>query len=196
MMLAMMFSMTGTGGVIFWDIYLFEDSYICSTDPDQACFPAYPPSITTPRLDCSDMHFLEDNNITSIVCYRPVYKLGQATGGALGTIPMNALFILVITLLLLKVSSGSESNKRRVVLTVAIQITIVAIMLVTGVLIRFLPTPVTSTLEKRILLVMANRSFYYTILYSTVLFPWWSFRKRNDKDDNRENDKEESNGEV
>ena len=195
MMLAMMFSMTGTGGVIFWDIYLFEDSYICSTDPDLACFPAYP-NISTPRLDCSNMHFLEDNNITSVICYRLVYKLGQATGGALGTIAMNALFIVVITLLLLKVSSGSESSKRRAVLTIAIQITIVVITLVITVSIRFLPTPITSTLEKRILLVMANGSFYYTILYSTVLFPWWSFRKTNYKDDNKENDKEESNGKV
>ena len=34
--------------------------------------------------------------------------------------------------------------------------------------------------------------FCYNILYSTVLFPWWSFKKINSKeDDNKENEKEE-----
>ena len=195
MMLAMMFSMTGAGGLIFWDIYLFEDSYTCSTDPDLACFPAQP-NITTPRLDCSNTSFLEDRNISSIICYRLVYKLGQATGGALGIITTNVLFIVVITVLLLKVSSGSEWNKRRAMLTIAIQITIVVITLVVTVSICFLPGPKTTTLEKLIIRLMLNLSFHYTILYSTVLFPWWSFSTINDKDDNKENDKEESNGEY
>ena len=122
-----------------------------------------------------------------------MFKQGQATGGALGTIAMNALFI---TVLLLKVSNGSEWNKRRAVLTIAIQITIVVITLVFIVLTCFIPAPVTSTLEKRHVFLMASLSFHYTILYSTVLFPWWSFSKINDKDDNKENDKEESNGEY
>ena len=191
MMLAMMFSMTGVGGMRFWDISVFEDSYICSTDPDLACFPAYP-SITTPRLDCSNTSFFEDNNITSVICYRHTFKLGQATGGALGIIAMNVLYIMFITVLLLKVSKGSEWNKRRAVLTIAIQITIVVITLVVLVSIFFLPGPKTTTLEKRIVLLIVNLSFHYTILYSTVLFPWWSFSKINDK----ENDKEESNGEY
>ena len=195
MMLAMMFSMTGAGGMIFWDICAFDDSYICSTDPDLACFPAYP-SITTPRLDCSNTSFLEDNNITSVICYRPTFKLGQATGGALGTIAMNVLYIMFITVILLKVSNGSEWNKRRAVLTIAIQITIVVITLVVTVSIFFLPGPKTTTLEKRIILLMLNLSFHYTILYSTVLFPWWSFSTINDKDDNKENDKEESSAEY
>ena len=195
MMLAMMFSMTGAGGMIFWDIFVFEDSYTCSTDPDLACFPAYP-SITTPRLDCSNTSYFEDNNITSVICYRSVFKQGQATGGALGTIAMNALYITFITVLLLKVSNGSEWNKHRAVLTIAIQITIVVITLVFIVLTCFIPAPVTSTLEKRHIFLMASQSFNYTILYSTVLFPWWSFSKINDKDDNKENGKVESNGEY
>ena len=193
MMLAMALSMLGAGGVTFCDIYLFEDSYICSTDPNLACFPAYP-NLTTPRLDCSDTNYLEDNNITSVICYRLVYKLGQATGGALGTIAINVLFIIIITVLLLKVSNGSESNKRRAVLTIAIQITIVVIMLISVVFqIKVLPAPVYFTHEKGIILFVASASFEYIIMYSTVLFPWWSFSKINDKD---ENDKEESNGEY
>ena len=193
MMLGMALSMLGAGGVTFWDIYLFEDSYTCSIDPNLACFPAYP-NLTTPRLDCSDTNYLEDNNITSVICYRLVYKLGQATGGALGTIAINVLFIIIITVLLLKVSNGSESNKRRAVLTIAIQITIVVIMLISVVFqIKVLPAPVYFTHEKGIILFVASASFEYIIMYSTVLFPWWSFSKINDKD---ENDKEESNGEY
>ena len=194
-MLAMVLSVIGYSGVVFWDSFFFEKSHICSTDPALACFPKNPDMIT-PRLDCSNTSYLEDNNITSVICYRSVFKQGQATGGALGTIAMNALYITFITVLLLKVSNGSEWNKRRAVLTIAIQITIVVITLVFIVLTCFIPAPVTSTLEKRHMFLMASQSFNYTILYSTVLFPWWSFSKINDKDDNKENDKEESNGEY
>ena len=42
LMLAVAISLTGVGGVVFWDYFIFEDSYICSTDPNLACFPAYP----------------------------------------------------------------------------------------------------------------------------------------------------------
>ena len=167
MMLAMALSMLGAGGVTFCDIYLFEDSYICSTDPNLACFPAYP-NLTTPRLDCSNTSYLEDNNITSIICYRPVFKLGQATGGALGIITTYVLYIMFITVLLLKVSNGSRFTKRRAVLTIAIQITIVVITLVTAGSTLSLPAPISSTNEKRVFSFMTYGSFYYNILYSTA----------------------------
>ena len=59
---------------------------------------------------------------------------------------------MLITVLLLKVSNGSEWNKRRAVLTIAIQITIVVITLVVTVSIFFLLGPKTTTLE--------NESFF------------------------------------
>ena len=37
----------------FWDIFLIEESRICSTDPSLACFPSKP-SLDTPHLDCSN----------------------------------------------------------------------------------------------------------------------------------------------
>ena len=192
MMLAMALSMLGAGGVRYWDIYLFEETFICSSDPNFACFPAYP-NLSTPCLDCSDTRYLEDNNITSVICYRYVYRLGQATGGAPGIITTIVLYIIIITVLLLKVSNGNGSSKCRAVLTVAIQITIVVIILLVVASSSFLPAPIPSTNEKQIITNIASGSFHYTILYSTVLFPWWSFKKINDKDNNK---KEESNGEY
>ena len=62
--------------------------------------------------------------------------------------------------------------------------------LVTGCLIYIFPEPITATHEKLIILVMVNATFSYTTVYSTALFPWWSFRKitkseeRNDKEEN------------
>ena len=44
-------------------------------------------------------------------------------------------------------------------------------------------------------LILELPELQYIILYSTVLFPWWSFRKINGKeDDKKENDKEDDEG--
>ena len=80
----------------FWDDFLFEVSHICSTDPDLACFRSNP-NMTTPCLDCSNTSYLEDNNITSVICYRYVFRIGTATGSALGTVTATALIICFIT---------------------------------------------------------------------------------------------------
>ena len=110
MMLAVALSLIGIAGGSFWYHFLFEKSHICSTDPDLACFPAYP-NMTTPRLDCSDTSYLEERNITSVICYRYAYNLTRAIGSGLGLIAVNALFTIIITVLLLKVSNGSEWTK-------------------------------------------------------------------------------------
>ena len=106
LMLAVVLTLMGVAWVVFWDRFLFEKSHICSTDPDLACFPANP-NMSTPRLDCSDTSYLEDNNITSIICYRFVYILGTSIGTALGIVVTTALVIIIINLLLLKLSNGS-----------------------------------------------------------------------------------------
>ena len=176
LMLAMALSLMGVAGVEFWDHFLFENSHVCSTVPDLVCFPTYP-NMTTPRLDCSDTTYLEDNNITSVICYRIVYRLGPATGSALGIITINALLIIILTLLLLKVSNGSEWNKRRAVLTVAIQITTVVITVGLVIKVYINRTMISYTNEKLIIRTVTNGFMTYTIIYSTVLFPWWSFKK-------------------
>ena len=92
--------------------------------------------MTTPRLDCSNTSYLEDNNITSVICYRHTFRLSTATGYALGLVASYALYITIINLLILKVSNGSGWNKRHAVLTVAIQITIVTLTVSATIVIR------------------------------------------------------------
>ena len=193
-MLAIALSLIGVAGKTFWNVYLFEKSYICGTDPKLACFPAQP-NLTTPRLDCSDIAYLEDNNITSIICYRYIYNLSGATGAALGIIVIDALFIIIGTVILLKLSNGSEWIKCRAVLTVSFQITIVALIAVyIAVLAYVFPTTGNYTIEIQVLFITENAFTLYTILYSTVLFPWWSFKKMKDKKE--DGDDEGSNGEY
>ena len=198
LMLALVLSLIGFVGVNFWDIYLYEDSHICNTDPQLACFPVYP-NMSTPRLDCSDTSYLEDNNITSVICYRYAPRLGIAIGSVLGIITACALFIAIYTLLLLKVSNGSGWNKRRALITVALQITTVATSL--GVVINtiFFPGSNYYTNEKRIIKVLTIVYLNYTIIYCAVLFPWWSFKNiKDDENDNKKDDKDndEDNGEY
>ena len=196
MMLAIAISLIGVAGKSFWNVFLFGKSNICGTDPKLACFPAQP-NLTTPRLDCSDTSYLEDNNITSIICYRYAYNLSGATGAALGIIVIDALFIITITVILLKLSNGSEWTKCRAVLTVSFQITIVALVAVyIAVLVYMFPTAGHYTIERRIFIIAGNVFVLYTIIYSTVLFPWWSFKKMKDNEEDDKDNDEESNGEY
>ena len=195
MMLGIAICLLGVGGVSFWNTYLFEGSYICNTDPELACFPSFS-NKTTLRLDCSDTSYLRDNNITSIICYRFVYRLDSATGAALGIIAFDALFVIIITLLLLKVSNGSEWTKCRAALTVATQITIVTMLPVAmATIYHIIPFPASTTIEKQMIKYMAKGALTYTILYNTVLFPWWSFKKIKDEDNNDREDGKENNEE-
>ena len=200
LVLAMVLSLIGVAGVTFWDIYLYEESHICSTDPDLACFPAYP-NMSTSSLDCSDTSYFDNNNITSVICYSLVNNIGIASGSALGIVTAYALLIAIYTLLLLKVSNGSGWNKRRALITVALQITTVATSL--GIAINLIFFPVTKfhhTNENRIIWILITGHLNYTIVYCAVLFPWWSFKKiKDDENDNKEDDKEndeEDNGEY
>ena len=196
MMLAIALSLVGLAGTSFWNAFLFDKSYICSSDPNLACFPTQP-NITTPRLDCSDTSYLEDNNITSIICYRFAYKITKSAGAALVVIVMYGLFITILTLILLKLSNGSEWTKCHAVRTVAFQTTIVVLIAVyIGVLAYLFPTAGHYTIEKRIFTIAGNVFVLYTILYSTVLFPWWSFKKMKDNEEVDKDNDEESNGEY
>ena len=47
----------GIGLMQFWDNFLLEQSRICTTDPNLACFPSNP-IVSTPRLDCSNTRFI------------------------------------------------------------------------------------------------------------------------------------------
>ena len=81
----------------FWNDFLLEESYTCSTNPTLACFSGSH-STYEEKLDCSNMSYLEENNITSVVCYKFVYQLGHATGAAVGV----ALQLSLLNLLQLR----------------------------------------------------------------------------------------------
>ena len=187
LMLAIALTLIGIVWIMFWDHFLLEKSHNCSTDPDLACFPAYP-NISTPRLDCSDTSYLEDNNITSVICFRLVYRLGIATGSAVGIVTTTTMVIAIITSVLLKASNGSGWNKYRAVLTVAIQITIVAITVGIAIAIYLFHTSTSlAAVEKQITRVVRDTSVTYTVIYITVLFPWWSFEQINDNENENNN---------
>ena len=79
--------------VQFWDEFLYEESSDCITKSYTCCYGLY--QNTTQHVDCSNTSYLEDNNITSIICHRFVFRLGTAAGSALGIIATNALVILI-----------------------------------------------------------------------------------------------------
>ena len=194
MMLATALSLIGVAGGLFWHQFIFENSHIiCSTDADLACFPAQP-NLTTPRLDCSDTSYLEEQNITSVICYRYAYNLGKAVGAALGLTAVNVLFTIIINLLLLKVSNGSEWTKCRAVLTVAIQLTTVTILAASIALLSYLILKSKSETIQLVIGITIHICLLYTLVYSTVLFPWWSFK--NIKNIEEEQNEQESNGEY
>ena len=194
MMMATALSLIGVAGGLFWYQFLFEKSHICSTDPDLACFPAQP-NLTTPLLDCSDTSYLEiNNNITSVICYRYAYNPGTAIGAALGLTAVNALFTIIINLLLLKVSNGSEWTKCRAVLTVVIQLTTVTILAACIAILSYLTLKGISETIQLLIRITIQSCLIYPLVYSTVLFPWWSFK--NIKIIEEEESEQESNGEY
>lgn len=95
-------NLAGIAFVQFWNYFLLEESYICSNNPTLACFSASP-STYQQKLDCSNMSYLEENNITTVVCYKFVFRLGRATGSAVGIVSTSVIIMCLIQLLLLKI---------------------------------------------------------------------------------------------
>ena len=79
-------NVSGIAFVQFWDDFMLEESFSCSMDPNTVCF-----SLDLPhhKLNCSNM----DDNITSVICYKFVFKLGSALGSSLGLISSIGLVI-------------------------------------------------------------------------------------------------------
>ena len=116
----------------FWDEFLLEESYDCTTDRFTCCFDEDLKS--TQRLDCSNTSYLKDNNITSVVCYKFAFKLSSASASALGLVTSIVVSIFVITWCLLIISKGTRRTRYRTVLTVLIQIFAVLIVLTVTVI--------------------------------------------------------------
>ena len=131
---AALVNVTGLAFIEFWDEFLLEESFDCSTDKHIACFLRDRPD---QKLNCSN---LLDDNVTSnsIICYKFVFRLGSALGSALGIITTFALGIYIAILFLLKVSNGSRGTKRRKQLACSFQIfAVLMLFIITNILVFF-----------------------------------------------------------
>ena len=93
----MALTMIGVAMIQFWDDFLIEESHICSTNPQIACFPVFP-DMDTLRLDCSN------TEITSVICYRFVFRIGSAAASALGVVTVTGLIVYFFNFAFVKIS--------------------------------------------------------------------------------------------
>ena len=163
----------------FLDDFLIAESD-CTTKGFICCFNA--DTVSTQRLDCSNISYLKENNITYVVCYRFVFRLGTATGSAIGVVATTAVILLVITWALLYISKGtrsiSSSNKKRAVLTVLLQVFAAVLILLATVLLCYnkavsYPDSVIGIATK-ISEVLPTGCI---IAIYIILFPWYKFEK-------------------
>ena len=103
----------------FWDDFLLQESFECTTDHSTCCFGYNRNSTQLLLLDCSNTTYLK--NITKIICCKFVFKLGTATGSSLGIFTSSVVSLSVITWCLLKVSKGTKTTVWRAVFTITIQ---------------------------------------------------------------------------
>ena len=79
----------------FWDEFLLEESYSCSTHPRVHCFLSPSGQYT----NCSDT---SDTGILEVVCYKYVFNTGHAAASAIGIISATGLIIYIVCLVFLK----------------------------------------------------------------------------------------------
>ena len=85
----------------FWDEFLLEESYSCSTHPNVHCFIF----LFGQHTNCSD------TSDTGIVCYKYVFNTGRTAASAIGIISATGFIIYIVCLVFLKVLNGIRSHK-------------------------------------------------------------------------------------
>ena len=159
----------------FWDDFLLAESFGCTTRGFTCCYEANQ-IISTPRLDCSNTSHLEQNNITSVICYRFVFKLGTATGSAIAVVATTALILFAITWGFMKLSKGTGATKCRKVLTISAQFIAVSIVLLSTAFLCY--NKAVSYPDSWIAIASKISEVYptgITIAIYIILFPWWRF---------------------
>ena len=162
----------------FWD-NMIEESYECTTKRFLCCYYYY--YYDPQSLNCSNTSHLRDYDITSVTCYRFVFKLGTATASALGIVGTIGLTIFAITWCILKTTKGSRATTTRLT-AFLIQSTTALIVLTATVLL--------SIYKVNLYPIFSLKSQYELseicpigILISVYIFffPWRQFKK-NDTD--------------
>ena len=160
----------------FWDTFLLSETFGCTPNGFACCY-----SLNTTfnqPLDCHNKSYLKENNINSIICYRYVFRLGAATGSALGTVTTTGILLLVITWILLKCSKGANRTVSRGWCTAITQvIMILTTLAVTGILIYLELTTHLLTPSSTINAFGKVYPTGATICLYIYGFQWWLFEK-------------------
>ena len=167
-----------TVGVLaqFWDDFLLEESFECTTDHSTCCFGYNRNSTQLLPLNCSNTTYLK--NITKIICYKFVFKLGTATGSSLGIFTSSVVSLSVITWCLLKVSKGTETTVCRAVFTITIQF--YASLAVLAATIFMIAYKWDSYHGSNFGLALKLTEIYFiggVLFWYTIIFPWRKFEK-------------------
>lgn len=166
-------NLAGIAFVQFWNDFLLEESNICSTNPTLACFSATH-STYQQKLDCSNMSYLEENNITAVVCYKFVYQLGHATGSAVGVVSISVIITYFIQAGLLKIK-----ERCKVLITILIQLT-VALLIVGATIALYILQTSSSTNFDWWSPFVKTVGIGQTFVTATIYFPWCAFKKIDD----------------
>ena len=157
----------------FWDEFLLQESYLCSTHPNVHCF-STTSSLSDQLTNCSD---IDTSDTGAIVCYQYVFNIGHAAASAIGIISATGLIIYIVSLVFLKISDGIRSHKR---LITCMKLLAVAEIVIFWQVLAFLQMIVDIFYTTPVALV---RSFCKTltmnimIVSSILSFPWNKFRK-------------------
>ena len=185
-LLIMMVNMLGVVAIQFLDVFLLEESYTCNIDLKFACFPKFP-NMSTPRLDCSDTNYLKANNITSVICYRFVFRLGTATGSALGlataivlaTYIIN-LFMTLVLELLLKLYEKNENKCCKasiIIFIMLLRIVFAATIMGFAIALSVYQVRVSYTRERQATIIARNVLTGGTMaFYGVLMLPWYQLR--------------------
>ena len=159
----------------FWDDFLLQESFECTTDRSTCCF-GYNQNFQFLPLDCSNTTYLK--NITSIICYKFVFELGTATGSSLGIFTSSVVSLSVITWCLLKVSKGTKTTVCRAVFTITLKF--YASLAVLAATIFMITYKVDSYHGSKFGLALKITEIYLiggVLFWYIIIFPWRKFEK-------------------
>ena len=161
----------------FWSNFLFEESSTCTNDEYTCCYDAN--QIYPQRLDCSNTSYLKTNNITEIICYKFAFRLGTATGSAIGLVTSIILGLFIVTWCLLKISKGTRATAWRIAFTILFQMyAVVVVAVFTWLMLHYRITTHGGASSYGLLGKNIMIAFVGIILFNyIVFFLWWKCEK-------------------
>ena len=157
----MALTLIGVALIQFWDDFLIEESHTCSTNPQIACFPVFP-DMDTLRLNCST------TNITSVICYRFVFRIGSAAASALGVVTVSGLTMYFFNFVFVKISK----IKKACLTAMFVHLFFGIIILAGTVCVSYLQFNSSSTRADQATEILKNCYIGMTLLSSICYNPW------------------------